>query len=56
MSTSKHDKNETESDILRELIHSETEIETDEIGLNESTSQLVTSEEMNQMEPTKTKF
>ena len=39
-----HDKNETQSNIIEELI----EIETEENALNESTSHPVTSEELNE--------
>ena len=40
-----HDKNETQSNIVEDLV----QVETDEIVLNESTSQPFTSEEINQM-------
>ena len=45
MLTCDHDKNETQSEIVEELI----QVETVEIVLNESTSQPETSEELDQM-------
>ena len=45
MLTYDHDKSEGQSDIVEELI----QVETDEIVLNESTSQPVASEEINKM-------
>ena len=45
MLTNAHAKNETQSDMIGELI----QVETDEIMLNENISQQVTSEKINQM-------
>ena len=45
MLTNDHGKNETENDVVEEM----TQVETDQIVLNESTCKLVTKKKINQM-------